>query len=195
MNIKFRILLVSSALLSALILSHSRSFSQSLEFFEESLLFKLSEGVFIVDGQYFFRNTGQKEIKQILFYPFPAGEGSEPVDSVSVTGIPFSSEKLLIHHSEKGFSFHIHLKAGEEKAYHIYYRQKVSHHATYILTSTLQWGKPLEKAFYQLTVPVDLQITGFSYPPDYHENKTDERIYYWFRQDFMPDKDFELEFQ
>ncbi len=194
MSAKFRIILVSSTLLAVLILSHFRLHSQSLEFFEESLLFKISDGFFTVDGQYYFRNTGQKEINQVLFYPFPAGEGAEPADSVSVTGIPVSTEQRLIHQSEKGFSFLIHLKAGEEKAYHIHYRQKVRNHATYILTSTQHWGKPLEKAFYQLTVPADLQVTSFSYPPDYQENKTNERIYYWFRQDFMPDRDFEIEF-
>jgi hypothetical protein len=195
MNAKLRFLLVSSILFPVLILSHFRLYSQSLEFFEESLLFEINDGVFTVDGQYYFRNTGQKELNQILFYPFPASEGSEPVDSVSVTGIPVSAEKLLVHQSDEGFAFHIHLNTGEEKAYQIYYRQKVHNHATYILTSTQLWGKPLEKAFYQLTVPVDIQITGFSYPPDYQENKTNERIYYWFRQDFMPDKDFELDFQ
>lgn len=195
MNAKFRICLVSCVLISVLILNSFRLHSQSLEFFEESLLFEINNGFFTVDGQYYFRNTGQEELNQILFYPFPAGNGSEPIDSISVTGIPVPTENPLIHRSEKGFSFLVRLKAGEEKAYHIYYRQKVRNRATYILTSTLQWGKPLEKAFYQLTVPVDIQITGFSYTPDYLENKNNERIYYWFRQHFMPDKDFEFDFQ
>jgi hypothetical protein len=195
MTAQFRIILISSTLLAVSILSHLRLHSQPLEFFEESLLFKISDCFFTVDGQYYFRNTGQEELSQVLFYPFPPGEGSEPVDSVSVTGIDVSREQLLIHRSEKGFSFLIHLKAGEEKVYYIYYRQKVHNHATYILTSTRHWGKPLEKAFYQLTIPMDIQITRFSYPPDHQENKTREKIYYWYRESFMPDKDFELEFQ
>ncbi|HOW24253.1 MAG TPA: hypothetical protein PK711_01165 [Bacteroidales bacterium] len=194
MSAKFRIILVSSTLLAVLILSHLRLHSQSLEFFEESLLFKISGGFFTVDGQYYFRNTGQSDIHQILFYPFPADDHPVSTDSVSVTETPVTEEQLLVHRSEKGFSFLVQLKAGEEKAYHIHYRQKVRNHATYILTSTRHWGKPLEKAFYQLTVPLDIQIIRLSYPPDYQENNLNERIYYWFRQDFMPDRDFEIEF-
>jgi len=107
---------------------------------------------------------------------------------------PGENNSCLVLDGEEGFSFVIQLKTDEEKAFHIVYRQKVRDHATYILTSTRYWGKPLEKAFYQLTVPVDLQITGFSYPPDYQDNKTNDRIYYWFRENFMPDKDFEIKF-
>ncbi len=194
MNKKIRILLVSSTLFLSLVLISQAIQAQSLVFFEESLLFEIKDGFFSVTGQYFFRNTGQSDIHQILFYPLPADEDPLSIDSVSVTEIPMAAEPLLVHRSEKGFSFLVSLKAGEEKACQIFYRQKVSHHAVYILTSTQQWGKPLEKAFYQLNVPMDIRITSFSYPPDYQENKTNERIYYWFRQNFMPDRDFEIEF-
>ena len=194
MNKKIRIPLVSSALLLVFFMSHHGMCAQSLGFFEESLLFEISGDFFTVDGQYYFRNTGQSDIHQILFYPFPADDDPLSIDSVSVTETPVAEEQLLVHRSDKGFSFLVQLKAGEEKAYHIFYRQKVSHHARYILTSTRQWGNPLEKAFYQLKVPLEIKPTSFSYPPDYQEENLDETIYIWYRENFMPDKDFEIEF-
>lgn len=195
MNKKIRTLFASFLLIIVSVLVSKSTYSQSLEFFEESLFFEISGGFFTVDGQYYFRNTGQNDIHQILFYPFPADEDPLSIDSIFVTVTPVTEEQLLVHRSEKGFSFLVQLKAGEEKAYHIVYRQRVSHHATYILTSTKYWGKPLEKAFYQLKVPANNFITFFSYPPDYQEENTGGIIYYWYRENFMPDKDFKIEFK
>lgn len=177
-------------------LKTSFAFPQSLQFYEEALFFEIRDGCFEVDGQYYFKNSGSREIHQILFYPFPRDEMPGKIDSVFITDVRGSEEDLIINQTEKGVSFRLSIEAGKEKTYRIYYRQRTPNRkAKYILTTTAQWGQPLKKAFYQLKVPSDISITYFSYPPDKEEKQGNYQIYYWYMESFMPDKDFIVEWE
>ena len=179
-----------------IVLKISFAFPQSLQFYEEALFFEIRDGYFEVDGQYYFKNSGSHDIHQILFYPFPLDEMHGKIDSVFITDIAGFEEDLIINQTEKGVSFRLSIEAGKEKIYRIYYRQRApDRRAKYILTTTGQWGQPLKKAFYQLKMPSDISITYFSYPPDKEEKQRNYRIYYWYMESFMPDKDFVVEWE
>ena len=179
-----------------IILKTSFVFSQSLQFYEEALFFEIRDGYFEVDGQYYFRNSGNRDIHQILFYPFPLDEMLGEIDSVFITDVGGFEEDLIINQTEKGVSFRLSIEAGKEKIYRIYYRQRTPNRkAKYILTTTAQWGRPLKKAFYQLKIPSDISVTYFSYPPDKEEKQSNNQIYYWYMESFMPDKDFIVEWE
>jgi hypothetical protein len=84
------------------------------------------------------------------------------------------------------------LPAKDSVDIHIYYRQKSATSNKYILTSTQSWSKPLEKAIYTLTVDDDIKIKHFSYNPDDVQMINKRKVYFWKKQDFMPETDFEV---
>jgi len=179
-----------------LFLGNIFAFPQGLQFYEEALFFEIRDGYFEVDGQYYFRNSGRNDIHQILFYPFPQDEMIGKIDSVFISDVAGFEEDLIINQSEKGFSFRLDLEAGQEKIYRIYYRQRAPNNkAKYILTTTAQWGSPLEKAFYQLQAGSDIIITYFSYPPDKEEKQKNNNIYFWYMESFMPEREFVVEWE
>ena len=65
----------------------------------------------------------------------------------------------------------------------------------YILTTTQYWGKPLEVVTYELITPADIIITSFSYPPDNRQEIGDEIIYFWRKENFMPERDMIFTFE
>ena len=78
------------------VLKTSFAFPQSLQFYEEALFFEINDGHFIVDGQYWFKNTGNRDIHQILFYPFPQDDNIGMVDSVIISDVTGFEEDLII---------------------------------------------------------------------------------------------------
>ena len=63
------------------------SVAQDVEFFREDIKFEISDDYFIVEGDYYFCNVGERSINQILFYPFPQGKNYGEVDTISVVEI------------------------------------------------------------------------------------------------------------
>ena len=169
---------------------------QSLQFYEEALFFEIKDGYFIVDGQYYFRNSSRSDIHQILFYPFPQEDYLGEIESVSISDVAGFEDDLIINQTEKGVSFRLDIEAGKEKVYKIYYKQLVPNQkAKYILTTTAQWGRPLEKAFYQLKAGSNINVIYFSYPPDKDEKQENYIIYFWYMESFMPDRDLVVEWE
>lgn len=167
-----------------------KAFSQKLEFYNEDLNFKISDGYFIVDGIYYFSNVSDKPLQQILFYPFPVNDSLYgTVDTIAVIDIGGDKKNHHISKTKHGASFTIKLNAFETTKYRIYYKQKLlKNQAEYILTTTQNWHKPLEKGIYSLTTSHKLKIETFSYQPDSIAKTEKENIYYWKKNNFMPDK-------
>jgi hypothetical protein len=59
----------------------------------------------------------------------------------------------------------------------------------------MMWQKPLEKAEYQLIVPQDISVAGFSIP--YHKSVTgtSETVYLWNFENYMPESDLIFRFE
>jgi len=167
---------------------------QNLSFFAEDLHFYLNEKSFEVDGLYYFRNNTDKEIKQMLFYPFPDIAKYGDIDFIKIH-IQGDTTSMLAMQSTKGSLFKVKIPAKGEVAYQINYQQRCKTNlAKYIITTTQQWNKPFEFANYSLTFPTSIIIDSISIPPDSVLNLEGENKYLWTRKNFMPIIDFEFDF-
>jgi hypothetical protein len=164
-------------------------FSQGLQFYKEDLTFEIKNNYFYVDGIYHFCNNSNKEINQILFYPFPVDSLYGFVDTVFAADVKASSVNLITNKSMKGAFLKIRVEPYGIAKYRIYYRQKVEKHkAEYILITTQKWGKPFENVSYKLVVPEKFKLISMSYTSDSTKTEYGKKLYFWHKTDFMPDK-------
>ena len=167
--------------------------SQNIDFYREDLRFKLNENKFEVEGHYYFRNNLNRPLRLKLKYPFPNDSIFGEINSVQCIDLTDSSS--TINFIEQDYMmFKISIPANESKAYRISYHQNLkSNKASYILTTTNQWGKAFEQATYELSVE-NLIIDSLSYIPDKVEIFDDSSKFYWQKENFMPDRNFEVFF-
>ena len=167
--------------------------SQNIDFFREDLRFRLIENHFEVEGDYFFRNNLSTPLSLKLKYPFPNDSIFRKIDSVKCIDLSDSSSTINLVKQEF-MMFTISIPANESKSYRISYHQHLkSNKALYILTTTSRWGKPFEQASYELVVE-NLLIDSLSYIPDKVDVFNDITKFYWKKENFMPDRNFEVFF-
>ncbi|MDD3525743.1 MAG: hypothetical protein PHX39_02160 [Bacteroidales bacterium] len=174
-------------ILGALLLQFSAS-GQALSFYAEDLTFRLSPGLFEVDGYYYFRNTTDKPVRQTLLYPFPDEAAYGTIGSISIRQ---GSDSISFKRTLRGILFTVTAAARQEVTCKIGYSQQlIFDSACYIITTTQRWKQPFEWATYQLRMPDSLKLEMVSIIPDSTGHAAGEDIYFWRRFDFMPDKDF-----
>lgn len=161
----------------------------NVSFYEEHIDFTLDSCYFCINGIYSFCNVTDMIINQNIIFPFACK--SVDIDSVYIVNLK-TKQFIPFHESERSVNFSLMLPAKDSVDIHIYYRQKSATSNKYILTSTQSWGKPLEKAIYTLTVDDDIKIKHFSYNPDDVQMINKRKVYFWKKQDFMPETDFEV---
>jgi hypothetical protein len=167
---------------------------QNISFYAEDLNFYLNQSSFEVDGLYYFRNTGDTEVKQMLFYPFPDIEKFGEITFIKVHAVG-DTTSMLATQSSKGALFRVKIPPHKEVVYRINYGQKIiSNQAKYIITSTQRWGKSFELADYSLTFPNHIPVDSFSITPDSIARIEDSLKCFWHRKNFMPEVDFIFEF-
>ncbi len=170
--------------------------AQDLQFYQEDMDFKIEENYFYVDGLYYFRNTSSKEINRRLFYPFPQDKAFGKVDSIFVINIQDSLKEINLHNNLKGSSFTIHIDPDTTAIYRIGYRQKLKEtKAEYILTTTQSWGIPFTQVNYTLEFPKEFSLDSISYMPDSLREENNSYIFFWHKENFMPDKNFEINYK
>ncbi len=170
--------------------------AQDLQFYQEDLDFKIEDNYFYVDGLYYFRNTNSKELNRRLFYPFPQDEIYGKVDSIFVINIQDTLKETDIRNNQNGISFSIHIKADTTAIYRIGYRQELKEtKAEYILITTQTWGIPFEQVNYTLAFPKEFSLDSISYMPDSLREESDRYIFFWYKENFMPDKNFEINYK
>jgi hypothetical protein len=162
--------------------------AQSTSFYKEHITFKIEDGYFYVNGQYFLRNANHSNNQILLFYPFPTDTIYSVVDSLLIYNFNRGKEIFDYKKIRAGILFNLELDSITEVF--ISYRQRLKTNiARYILTTTQDWGKPLEEVTYELITTGNLKINSFSYPPDSQEIINNSIIYYWRKENFMPLKD------
>ncbi len=171
------------------------AYGQKVDFFSEDLTFRLQKEIFEVDGLYFFRNNTALEINQTMIYPFPDVKRYGKILFLSITKAGDTSS-MIINQKDQGALFIVNLLPGEQAAYHIIYRQQLkSNEAKYIILTTQKWRKPFETADYRLEIPSSLKLTHISINPDSTAQKNEKKLFFWHRENFMPDMDFEFMFE
>jgi hypothetical protein len=168
--------------------------AQNASFYKEHITFKIEAGYFYVNGQYYLKNYEPSKKQIALFFPFPTDTIYSPVDSLLIYNF---NEDRRINDFKKisnGVVFNIDLDT--VTIVYISYRQQLkSNTARYILTTTQYWGKPLEEVSYELITPAKIKITSFSYPPDKMESIDRNNIYFWRKENFMPEFDMIFTFE
>ncbi len=161
-----------------------------IDFFKEDLQFELNEHYFTVEGDYYFRNVGDHDIKVTLFYPIPRDSLLGMYDSVKVISPVPQSDSPITAIKENGFFFNVDIGANTSAMYTIAYRQALlGNKAKYIFTTTNTWGKPLEEAAFRLTFPKNIRIDSLSTIPDSLLEINNSYTVFWTEENFMHGKD------
>ncbi|MGD0337830.1 MAG: DUF4424 family protein [Bacteroidota bacterium] len=109
-----------------------------------------------------------------------------------ITGNAF--EKIL-QKVPSGIFFEIKIRPNDTSIYHIEYNQRiVSDSVRYILQTTKYWHKPLETAEYKLVVEKPVTVQTLSYRPDSVYQIQGMKIYYWWKENFLPEEDMIIHF-
>lgn len=176
-------------------IASSDLFAQIPDFYREDLTFILDDSSFTVTGYYYFLNTSDEDEKLDLFYPFPADESFGNITDVYAYKHGNPLKNALLHYNDKAAMINLEVNSGETSMIRIGYTQQLTgSRAEYILMSTKSWGKSLKEVNYTLIAPHDLKIDSLSYPPDFSNDKSGKAIYYYHKENFMPDREFEVYF-
>jgi hypothetical protein len=170
--------------------------AQKMDFYMEDLNFYLDTNYFVVDGYYYFSNNGSTRAEQLIFYPFPNGNDLGSIDSITVyDNIAQKELPFNVLDRNTGISFLLSIEGLGFRKIRIKYRQRIKKKfATYILTTTEKWGKPLETANYTLFVPDYIRIDSISYEANNMIQGNGKKIYSWNKKDFMPAENFNIFF-
>ena len=179
--------IVSLIFLFSIIITFSKTASQSLHFSKETIEVKIYNIFAEVNGIYTFNTNSQKELRRTLFYPFPVNEYSFP-DSIFITDL--NNKTIPFKKTSSGIYFSITAISDSETTIKIFYRQRISSdEMRYILTSTQQWKQPLQKAEYKILLPKEFELKSLSINPYQMDSDSTHNIYYINKENFMPETD------
>lgn len=143
-----------------------------------------------VDGLYRLYNPLPFPMLQWFFYPTPLGGGMEPVDKLLVERLPDrsrSGSELLSPVKNGGREYYC-VKVPSRGILEIRTLYSQRHNGTYgryILTTTLDWGRPLRHARFELT----LESLGLV-DSNYELTTNGKGTWSFNRTDFMPSEDW-----
>jgi hypothetical protein len=166
---------------------YKRHAASRLSFAGEDVTIKLAPDRAYVTGVYRFYNPGDKTRTLKLRYPFARGPKVGEPENISVRG---GGEEIPFSWKRHGVAFEVEVPARGEAAVTVSFEQPCSGcEYTYILTSTRNWGRPIDEARFAVVVPVQLAPVDCSY--EWEEAPAAEGLarYEFSREDFYPDVD------
>jgi hypothetical protein len=155
----------------------------------EYIDFRIDSNYFSINGIYTFRNKTNEIINTNIQFPFAVNTAL--IDSIRVINLK-NLKTINYSEDEKSIFFNLYLSPHDSVQYNIYYRQKSDKKNTYILTTTQSWGAPLENAVYSLTADKRIKIISLSLKPDSSISDQFHTTYFWHKQNFSPQTDFEI---
>ncbi len=162
--------------------------SQSISFKKELIEAKIQDDYCTLTGNYFFENNELNGSESPIFYPFVISSSLSYPDSISVFNLttlqPITFTKL-----KDGISFIVRIEPGSTTQLKIIYKQKVpDNYFEYILTTTLDWKKPLESAEFNILLPASCLNPDISYKEDSIISDKNFLCYTFTRSNFLPKK-------
>ncbi|MBN2281477.1 MAG: hypothetical protein JXQ65_12925 [Candidatus Marinimicrobia bacterium] len=156
-------------------------FSKELNFHKEIITLFVFGDYCELEGNYYFRN--EDSTKTLLFYPFVINDSLSFPDSVRICDK--NNVPIEFAATETGVSFPFK-NADFFKAF---YRQKsCQNYFEYILTSTRQWGRALEKMDFIIKISNKLKLSDLSLSYNHVEKNNDFTTYYISRTNYMPEQ-------
>lgn len=140
----------------------------------------------IVRGYYHYSNPLPFPVRQGLTIPFPVDEDHPEPVLLSVRRAVPSEGELPVLRTFGTDRFEAAFSAYEDVTIVVEYRQhSATRDATYLLTTTAPWGRPLERGLYRL-FPMGVDITGSNYAL----SPLEDGAMIFKKEDFMPDKEW-----
>lgn len=140
-----------------------------------------------VEGSYIYKNPFPLPVVQGFYIPFPVDHNHPEPYQVHVERVKPVRETLRLRHSFGKTRFETVFSAQEETEIRVSYRQKaLASNATYILTTTSPWGRPLDSGVYTLSTHGTVILSS-----NYPFNLPDGRPGFQ-KSGFMPDKEWQF---
>jgi hypothetical protein len=166
--------------------------AQALQFSEEEVRVHVQGRHCTVTGTYTFTNHSDREIAWSLFYPLletpqlPFPDEISVFDTTRSIAPPFSTSK-------EGIAFPVSTPPRSRATYRISYKQRtLAARMEYILTTTRNWGRPLDRATFVVTIPDSLQLTSISIPCDSVKLYGNDSVFSSRRHNFLPEENLIL---
>jgi hypothetical protein len=163
--------------------------SGPVSFVGEEISLAITGGRVTVTGRYRLHSSLPGKHAVPLAYPFPVGAKADYPDTIRV----FQGKELVpvkFDEDRKQAAAFFRIEAEGDFEFTAVYSQRLrAREATYILTTTREWGVPLQTAEFRVTLPNNLTPTYWSWPPDRTERKNGFTTYRIHRANFFPDRD------
>jgi hypothetical protein len=154
-----------------------------VHFAREEIAMDVRPGTLEVRGMYHFTCSAKQPLVASLFYPFPLDSTHLYPDSIEIRQHGFQKQ-------DSGFSFRMQFRPGNEDSFFAYYRQPLkTNSATYIVTTTRKWKRPIDVAQFRITVPADFKDVNLTFKPDSVVRSDSFVSYFFARRRFYPDTD------
>jgi hypothetical protein len=154
-----------------------------VHFAREEIAMDVKPGTLEVRGMYHFTCSAKEPLVASVFYPFPLDSTHLYPDSIEIRQHGFQKQ-------DSGVAFRMRFRPEAEDSFFAYYRQPLeTNSATYIVTTTRKWKRPIDLAQFRVTVPASFKDVGLTFKAD-SVTKSDSAVTYFFtRTKFYPDKD------
>ena len=140
-------------------------------------------GTLELRGMYHFTCSAKQPLVASMFYPFPLDSTHLYPDSIEIRQHGFQKQ-------DSGVSFRMQFRPGAEDSFFAYYRQPLkTNSATYIVTTTRKWKRPIDLAQFRVTAPTGFKDVGLTFKPDSVKKSGSAVSYFFTRKKFFPDKD------
>ncbi|HTW92466.1 MAG TPA: hypothetical protein VMH22_12255 [bacterium] len=154
-----------------------------VHFAREEIAMDVRPGTLEVRGMYHFTSSSKDPLVASVFYPFPLDPTHLYPDSVEIRQHGFQRQ-------DSGVSFKMRFQPGVEDSFFAYYQQPLkANSATYIVTTTRKWKRPIDRARFHITVPENLTGVTLTYKADSTVMSGGTVSYFFTRKQFYPDKD------
>jgi len=218
---------ILAALCTSLVLASCRKPAPEspVHFAREEIAMDVGPGTLEVRGMYHFKCSAKEPLVASVFYPFPLDSTHLYPDSIEIrtpnvdhqtpnartpdSGLRRWPQGPLSDNAEfavrtftrqdSGVAFRMRFRPNAEDSFVAYYRQPLrANSATYIVTTTRKWRRPIDVARFRVTVPAVFKDVELTFKPDSVVRcptgaagaKSDSTISYFFtRKRFYPDRD------
>jgi hypothetical protein len=180
-----------------------------VHFAREEIAMDVRPGTLEVRRMYHFMCSAKEPLVASLFYPFPldsthlypdsvelrmpTAERRTPNAGVRVPDSAVRRSELAVRsftRQDSGVSFRMQFRPGAEDSFFAYYRQSLkANSATYIVTTTRKWNRPIDLARFRVTVPAGFKDVSLTFKPDSIVRSDGAVSYFFTRKRFYPDKD------
>jgi hypothetical protein len=154
-----------------------------IHFAREEIAMDVRPSTLEVRGMYHFTCSSKEPLMASVFYPFPLDSTLAYPDSIEIRQHAFQRQ-------DSGVAFRMRFRPEAEDSFFAYYRQPLkTNSATYIVTTTRKWKRPIDLARFRVTVPTGFKDVSLSFKPDSIKQSDSTTAYFFTRKRFYPDKD------